>query len=194
MQIEVDNDAELKTALFEDTKMQELVLSYLNALDAQIDVIDSYQYESYDYIVAWEKVYNQRSSILKDMADTYGLTVGESYQEAFNDIVRNGKAVQQKTAAEEAINGLLESATWEPVDDGYCHYYMYQAIIEKTTEYDFKNVSINVGFYDADDVRTESYANAQSWKKGDKVKFEAYSGEVEAQRIEATVEYYEIAE
>lgn len=45
--------------------------------------------------------------------------------------------------------------------------------------------------YDADGVRTESYASANSWKAGDKVKFEAYSTEGPVERVEATIDFFE---
>lgn len=192
VQTEIDNDAELKGALFEDTKMQEAVISYLNSLDDQMNVLNTNQYGSVSFNEEWAKAYDRRTAILKNMVDTYGLAVGDKYKSDFAELIANGTAVEKKNKADEAINGLIAGATWEKVDDGFGHF-TYTAIVENTTEYDFESVSLIVSLYDADDVKTEAYANTQIWKKGDKVKFEAW-GEVDAQRVEGNVQYYDIAE
>ena len=191
IQVEIDNDAELKAAQFEDSKMQELVLEYLNSLDDQIAVLDNYRIGTTDYYTAWEKAYNNRSKIIKELVDDYGLTVGDQYKDSFDELIANGTNVTNKEASDQAINEMLNAASWEKEDLGYGNY-KYTAVIENTTEFDLKNVSIVLNLFDADDIKTETYANAQTWRKGEKVKFEAWGNGVDAARIEAIIQYYSI--
>ena len=81
IQAEIDNDAQLKSAKFDDSKMQEAVLAYVNSLDAQMEVLDNTQYQSVDFFEKWQPAYDKRSALLKALVDNYGLTVGEKYQE-----------------------------------------------------------------------------------------------------------------
>ena len=193
VQAEIDNDAELKDAKFEDSKMQETVIAYLNSLDAQMEVLNQNEYGSWDYIEAWSKAYDKRSQILKTMVDEYGLKVGDKYKDDLADIVANGTSVSKKAGIEDALNTLFKNAKWEKKDDGYgsC---TYVAVIKNTTYYNFKTVSLNVGVYDKDDVKTDNYASVNNWKKGEKAKFEVYTDDIDVDRLEAVVDWYELAE
>lgn len=193
VQAEIDNDAELKDAKFEDSKMQETVIAYLNSLDAQMEVLNQNEYGTWDYIEAWSKAYDKRSQILKTMVDEYDLKVGDKYKDEFADIVANGTAVSKKAGIEDALNTLFKNAKWEKKDDGYgsC---TYVAVIKNTTDYNFKTVSLNVGVYDKDDVKTDNYASVNNWKKGEKAKFEVYTDDIDVDRLEAVVDWYELAE
>lgn len=192
IQTEIDADAQLKDRQFESTEMQEDVLAYLNSLDAQMDVVNNYSSSGLEFYEKWNEAYDNRTTILKTLSDEYGLSVDGEYKAEFEKILTDGTNAIENASKKEAIEGIVSGASWESVDDGF-GYYTYTAIVENTSEYDFKNVSIVVGLYDADGVRTETYANANSWKAGDKVKFEAYGNDVKADRVEATVSYYEVA-
>lgn len=193
VQTEIDNDAPLKERQFEDTKMQEDVLAYINALDESMTVLNTYAYGEEEYFTNWDKAYDQRTILLKKFHDDYSLTVSQTYQDDFDELLKNGNAAKNESDQKEAIDNLIANATWEPIDDGY-GYVTYTAVVENTSDYDFKDISLNIGLYDSDDVRSESYAGAQSWKKGEKVKFEVYTGDSDVQRIEATVNYFDTVE
>lgn len=190
VQAEIDAGSSLKGRQFENTKMQEDVLAYLNSLDAQMDVLTNYSSSSIEYYEKWTEAYNNRTAIIKKLADEYGLAVDGKYKADFDKIITDGTNAVENKSKEDAIEGLISGATWEAIDDGYGSI-TYTAVIENTTDYDFKNVLLIVGMYDADGVRTESYANANSWKAGDKVKFEAYSTEGLVERVEATIDFFE---
>jgi hypothetical protein len=192
IQVEIDNDSSLKDRQFENTQLQEDVLAYLNSLEAQIDVLESYSMADLEFYEAWQKAYDERSVLLKKFVDEYGFTVDDKYQDILDDLLANGTATEKENSQKEAIDSLLANAKWDKEDDGY-GYYTYTAVIENTTDYDYKDVSVILELYDSDDVKTETYASASNWEKGDKVKFEAF-GEVDTARIDATVEYYDVAE
>lgn len=191
VQAEIDADAELKTAQFEDSKMQEVVISYLNSLDDQLKVIEGNQYGSADFYKEWSKAYDKRTSIVKTLVDDYGLTVGDKYKEAFDQLVANGSSVVEKNTQKEAIQTLFMNAEWEKTSSGGS-YYQYTTVIENTTNYNFKGVSATVSLYDVDGVKTESSVYANTWSKGEKAKF-SLTSQTDAERVVATISYYNVA-
>lgn len=72
VEAELGVDEELRTAAFEDTELQKVVLSYLNALDGQIDCLDTYAFDSEEFYTKWQEVYDKRSQILATLVDEYG--------------------------------------------------------------------------------------------------------------------------
>ena len=191
IEAEIKNDEELKNARFKDSKMQQDVITYLNLLDDQLKVTEDYSQSSADYYEEWNKVYDKRSAQLKKLVDNYGLEVGEKYKDDFNDLIKNGKSVAEKTRYEDAINTLIQGANIEKSDDGY-GLYTYTAVVENTSGISFSNVSLTLALYDADDIKAEEiYADTSSWAPGEKVKFEAMS-DVDAARVVASVSSYDV--
>ena len=187
----IKNDEELKNARFKDSKMQQDVITYLNLLDDQLKVTEDYSQSSADYYEEWNKVYDKRSAQLKKLVDNYGLEVGEKNKDDFNDLIKNGKSVAEKTRNEDAINSLIQGANFEKSDDGY-GLYTYTAVVENTSGISFSNVSLTLALYDADDIKAEEiYADISSWAPGEKVKFEAMS-DVDAARVVASVSSYDV--
>ena len=191
IEAEIKNDKELKNARFKDSKMQQDVITYLNLLDDQLKVTEDYSQSSSDYYEEWNKAYDKRSAQLKKLVDNYGLEVGEKYKDDFNDLIKNGKSVAEKTRHEDAINSLIQGANFEKSDDGY-GLYTYTAVVENTSGISFSNVSLTLALYDADDIKAEeTYADTSSWAPGEKVKFEAMS-DVDAARVVASVSSYDV--
>lgn len=191
IEAEIKNDKELKNARFKDSKMQQDVITYLNLLDDQLKVTEDYSQSSSDYYEEWNKVYDKRSAQLKKLVDNYGLEVGEKYKDDFNDLIKNGKSVAEKTRYEDAINSLIQGANFEKTDDDY-GLYTYTAVVENTSGISFSNVSLTLALYDADDIKAEeTYADTSSWAPGEKVKFEAMS-DVDAARVVASVSSYDV--
>lgn len=191
IEAEIKNDKELKNARFKDSKMQQDVITYLNLLDDQLKVTEDYSQSSADYYEEWNKVYDKRSAQLKKLVDNYGLEVGEKYEDDFNDLIKNGKSVAEKTRYEDAINSLIQGANFEKSDDGY-GLYTYTAVVENTSGISFSNVSLTLALYDADDIKAEeTYADTSSWAPGEKIKFEAMS-DVDAARVVASVSSYDV--
>ena len=74
LQAEIDADSPLKNRQFEDSKLHENVISYINVLDESMDVLANYQYQSAEYYEHWEDVYDKRTQILKTFVDKYGIS------------------------------------------------------------------------------------------------------------------------
>ena len=105
------------------------------------------------------------------------MKVDAKSQDALDNLVRNCKSVQEKNKADQAINSLISSATFEKTPDEYGgSYYTYSAVIENISGISFGNVSLVLALYDADGVKAEgTYASTSSWAAGEKVRFEATS-------------------
>lgn len=189
---EIDSDTPLKDRQFEDSQLQEDVLAYINSLNDQIEVVDTYSITDPDYVTEVTKASDARAKLLKKFVEDYDMKVDPKFQKYMDDLVSQGTSVSKDEAEKEAINSLVANIQWE-TEENYGNY-TYIAVVENTTDYNFENVCLLVNFYDADDVKTESSAFASSWKKGEKVKFEAYGGEVAASRIDTTVQYYTVIE
>lgn len=188
---ELDVDKALRDRQFEDSKMQEDVLKYINKLDDSLKVLEEYPYDSYDYSEKWSAVYNERTQILKTFVESYGLTVSKDKQSTLDKLLTAGTAAKNKSERDDAINALFEKAEWEKVDKGY-GYYEYTATIANSTDYDYKGVSVVLALYDNEDVRAgEAYASINTWEKGEKARFEAGS-DIDAARVKAKVDYYTV--
>ncbi len=194
IQKEIDADSSLKDRQFEDSKLHELVLSYLNSLDKQVEVLNNYSSSSADFYTAWQKVYDERSTLLKKMVDDYGLTVDQSCQEDLDKIVANGNNASKKAGIESSLNSIASGATFDVANSGY-GWYEYTTVLENTTGYNFKHVSFVVALYDESGVKAEElYAYTDGWKKGEKVKFDAGTSKLSTTNIKATLSYYELEE
>ena len=97
------------------------------------------------------------------------MKVDAKSQDALDNLVRNCKSVQEKNKADQAINSLISSATFEKTPDEYGgSYYTYSAVIENISGISFGNVSLVLALYDADGVKAEgTYASTSSWAAGE---------------------------
>lgn len=120
-----------KDRQYQDSKLQEVAISYINSVSDQISVLDTYSYGSTEFYEKWEEVYNKRTTIIKELADNYSLALDENHQSVLDDLVKDGGVAAQKSAADEAINSLISNATFEQTDEGYGNY-TYSAVIENT--------------------------------------------------------------
>lgn len=95
------------------------------------------------------------------------MKVDAKSQDALDNLVCNGKSVQEKNKADQAINSLISSATFEKTPDEYGgSYYTYSAVIENTSGISFGNVLV-LALYDADGVKAEeTYTSTSSWAAG----------------------------
>lgn len=183
----------LKDRQFEDSKLQEKVVAYVNTLDDSLEVLEKNGLSDTDFYTKWYEVLDERTALIKEFVDDYGLAVKPKYQDVLDELVATGAGATERRESKDAINSLVTSATWDKIDEGYGSY-TYVAVIENSTEFDFNDVNITLGLYDADGVRAaESYASTQKWNKGEKVRFEAY-GDVDAARVDAAVDFFDVAD
>lgn len=190
IQAELDELSQYETATFEDTKLQEKAIKYINILK------DSYENANYylsdkDYD-KWQEYIDQRAVLIKDFVDNYGLTVSDKYQSNLDEFISNGKSVETKSAQEEAINKLVDSLNFKmSEDDGY-GWKTYTATLENTSDYDISDLGLEINLLDKEGTIIGSeYANANNVKKGQKAKLE-FSTDEDFDKLETTISYYEV--
>lgn len=189
IQTELDAVEEYKTATFEDSILQEKALKYINILN---DCLENVEYfnatDGYD---KWLDVYNQRTIILKDFADNYGLTVSDKYKTNLDELVANGKAAGEEANKKEAMQKIVDKIEFElKEDDGY-GWKTYGAVIDNTSDYDIESISIDVSLLDKDGVIVGTqYTSADNVSKGQKAKIE-FSTDKEFDRMELILNWFE---
>lgn len=190
IQAELDELTPYETAQFEDTKLQEKAIRYINCLKDSKEHIEYYFSDNYEENEKWYDIYNTRSVLIKDFVENYGLTVSKKYQNTLNEFLTNGKSVESQEDKEKAMKKLVDSLEFKQVkDDGY--WKTYQATLNNTSEYDIKYVSIDISLLDKNGtiIGTE-YANAENVSKGKKALLE-FNTDEEFSKIEMILDYYE---
>lgn len=190
IKVEIENDAILKEKVFEDTKLQKLVLEYLNALDDQLDAVHSTDILTSN--VKFNDALNVRSSLLKTFVNDYNFKVNRKYEQDLKEMLKTGDKADEAKKQKEALTQLLTNIKWD-TQKLYDTHYEYTAVVENTSDYSYNNISLVYAIYDSSDIKTETYGSINSWAKGEKIKLD-FGSEVEASRIDTTAEYYEIAE
>ena len=157
---------EYKDKKFEDDKLKELAITYINELKAtqkaaeeeNRDVFDSHQFKRYALLVS---INNIKEIPVKN-------------QKILKETLADGRKIKNNNAKQEAINNLISSVKFE-VDQEKSNQFSteYYAIVENTTEYNIDYVDLLVTLKDSDDVNYRTtYASQSNWKKGTKVRFE----------------------
>lgn len=182
-----------KDEKFEDSKLQEEAISYINLLNDHIEICDYIPVDYYGkYLEEFQPIYDGRSKIIQDMADNYGLTVSDKFQSNLDEFKTNSKLVQEKDAQEQAIDSMLSNITFEEVPDEYAgDWKTYQGVVENTTGSDFSTFAVNINLLNADGVIVETaYDQVSNFTNGAKAQFE-FSTDKEFTSTEVTVQYYE---
>lgn len=169
---ELDIIGKYKDEKFEDSKLQELAIKYINLLNQHKEACDyiTVDYEKYDE--EFQPIYNERSNVIKTMVEDYGMKVEEKHQGTLDDFLANSKLVSEQKAKEEEIDKMLSNIQFKETERSD-EWGTYQAVVENTTDIDFKTFNININLLDKDGVIVETaYDNVSAFSKGAKVRFE----------------------
>lgn len=105
-------DAELnqvekyQSSQFEDSKLQENAIAYINSLKDQREAAELYATDSEQFQQDWQKAYDKRTTLLKTFVDEYGLTVSSSCQDSLDKLVSHGKKVERDNNEKSAVESL----------------------------------------------------------------------------------------
>ncbi|NEG69935.1 hypothetical protein [Bifidobacterium choloepi] len=190
---EYSHTGSLKNVQFENGKLQEKTISYVNVLDDSRDVLDEYAFNSLDFSTAWTEAYDSRTAIIKEFVEDYGLTVSNGYQSTLNELVANGTAAAKSKHAEETLESLLSNVEFSCTPDEWSDYCTYEAVVENTSELSYKDITLSVSAYDSDGIKTEEYAGITTWAPGEKVKLTFWT-DVDVQKTDISISYYSVAD
>ena len=188
VQAELDIIEKYQNEKFENTKLQETLLKYINNLKAQIETVAYYGVDDIKYAQEWEALYGERTQIIDDFVKNYGLTVPEEYQSVLNEMLTNAKIVTEKENEEEVINAWIDSIVFEQTEDNY-GMKTYQAVVENTTGCNFQYINLHINMIDANGVVLQTaYSSFQNISAGAKVKFE-FMSDADFISTETTADY-----
>lgn len=185
-------DAELaqiskyKAEEFKSSKLQELAVSYINALNQQKNNINGHQdYESSAY-KKFNEAYDKRSLILVQLVKKYGLTVSDKYKDTLKDLEANGKDVTNLNKQQEQVDQIGKELVFNQVSDDY-GYKTYECVLTNTSDIDFEYYQVEVTLLDADGINIDTtYANVQNWKQGAKARFD-FSTDEDFAKLDYTI-------
>ncbi len=190
-ELEIDALSPYRSREFEDAKLQEAVLAYINLLEDMREVASTYDMDSYEGSKKWSELYAKRTQSLMNFVNDYGLTVDDKHAASLEEIVRKGNTNAEKSQETQAVEALVSSMVFEKQSDGY-GYYKYICTAQNTSEYDFEHFSVTLALYDSDGVKAdEAYASTNGWAPGEKVRFEAVS-DMDASEIKVSLSGYSI--
>lgn len=191
IQAELDAISKYKTMNFKSTKLQELAVSYINALNAQKKNVNGRTDYDSSAFTAWNTAYDKRSVILAELVKTYDLTVSDRYENELKDLMANGKDVKKSEKAQEQVDALKNALDFQQVDGDYEYtdYRNYEAVLENNSDIDFDYFNVEVTLLDAEGVNLDTtYANVSNWKPGTKARFE-FSTDDQFAKIEIKVSW-----
>lgn len=173
---------------FEDSKLQEYAISYINCLKQQKEAASyiTTAYETYDE--KWTEAYDNRSKLIMTFVNDYGLKVDEEHQAMLDELIANAKVVNEDEKIKTTIDSMMQNLTIEVTKDE-SGWKTYEAVLENNTGKDFDYFQITLNIYDSDKVQIDSlYDQMQNWKNGTKAKFE-FSTDKDFSSYDAKADY-----
>ena len=119
------------------------------------------------------------------------MTVDEKYQQTLKDFLTNSQLVESQEEVQAALEEMLQAAKFENVSDDGGGFKTYEAVIENTTQTDFKMIDFNINLLDEDGVIVETiYDQVGNFAKGAKAKISFYT-DIEFSSTQVTSSYWE---
>lgn len=190
IQAELDYVEKYQNEKFEDSSLQEIAVKYVNLLKQHKDACQYMTVDYNKYLEEFQPVYNERSKIISQLVNDYGMTVDEEYQQTLNDFLTNSQLVIEQENEEAAIQQMLDGIQFDEVDDNG-GYKTYQAVVENTTGIDFNTLNITINLLNSDGVIVETaYDNVSAFAQGAKVQFE-FMTDKEFTSTQVSVDWWE---
>lgn len=190
IQAELDYVEKYQNEKFEDSNLQEIAVKYVNLLKQHKDACQYMTVDYNKYLEEFQPVYNERSKIISQLVNDYGMTVDEEYQQTLNDFLTNSQLVIEQENEESAIQQMLDGIQFDEVDDNG-GYKTYQAVVENTTGIDFNTLNITINLLNSDGVIVETaYDNVSAFAQGAKVQFE-FMTDKEFTSTQVSVDWWE---
>ena len=191
---ELDQVEKYQSSQFEDSKLQESAIAYINALKDQRAAAEKYASDNDAFKQEWQKAYDKRTTLLKTFVEDYGMTVSSAYQEDLDKLISHGKKVENENNEKAAVEALANSIQVEFVEKYSVIY--GQATVTNNTGYSFDNINFEVELFDANGVKVEtSHMYATHWLAGETVVLDCYTSQKEVPAsFKVVTSYYKVSE
>lgn len=174
---------------FEDTKLQEKAVSYINLLKDQEEALTYINVDYIKYNEMWEKAYNARSLAIVDFINEYELTFPAKYEDTVKEFMTNAKLVEKNQQLESQVQQMADTIVFELVSKSY-GWADYEAVIENITDKTFETFNVDINLLDADGIILETaYAWVENFAPGKKAKLE-FSTDTAFESYEIVIDYY----
>lgn len=174
---------------FEDLKLQERAIAYINLLNMQKDALTYYSADYSRFSKMWEQAYNDRTQAIKVFIDEYDIKFNSKYDEIVSSIASNAKAADESDLLEEKVSEMVSMVNFKKVKTSYSYSY-YEYIIENITDKTFSSFSLDINLLDADGVIVDTeYVYVNNFSPKQKAKLE-FSTDVKFEKYEITADYY----
>lgn len=191
IEIEKEILADFKNRPFEDSKLQEKAISYINQLDEGLELLNTYGADS--FYQNWDSYYAKRTQTILDLTDNYSITFSDEHSSIIDEMRAHGKEVQEATDNKEALEVLFQNVVFEYEPAEYDEDYKnYVAVVENNTGFEISSINASVNIIDSEDVVVDNqYIYAENWKNGQKFRFE-FMTDKEVAKQDIQLDYYEI--
>lgn len=194
-QIEIDKfqEKDFANKKFDDNKLKELALSYINELDAGLKVAKESSTNSLQK--NWNEHFSKRTRLLVEINEEKRIPLTDEDQSTFKQLLNSGNEFKEQEAFDTKLEALLPTIQFnQKVQEFESSFKEYEAIVENTTGISMKSFSANV--YLEDDLGTRidtQYINAQDWAAGQKVTF-TFMTDKEFSKVTVSKNFVELAE
>lgn len=190
IQLELDEVESYIDKKFEDSKLQELAISYINELNNGLNIADTYG--STDFYQNYSSHYDNRNHLLQLINSIVDIPVKNTEQ--LKELLAQGKTVAETSEKEKALRNLISNIEFS-IDENKTNQFTtyYSAVVENTTNYTINNLQLSINLLDADEVTVDTtYAYAKNWKSGTKTKLEFMVFDEQISGYEVTLDYFDV--
>ena len=189
---ELDKIEQYRTGLFQDAKLQERALAYINLLHDQLDSLAYISADYEKYTDMWSTSYDKRTQMITDFISDYKLEFPAQYVETVSDMMTNAKIVTEKNELDTKVQQMVDALQFELVQNDY-GFKTYRATIENITDKTFTDFFVDVSLINADGVmiRTE-YASVENLAPGQKAYIE-FMTDADFATYELSLNFYDVA-
>ena len=170
--IELNAIGDYSNRKFADSTLQEKVIIYINLLKEQKESLTYYTSDYVKFSDLWEEARLKRTQQIAAFINEYNLKFPSRYDENVKDIMDSSKVANERDVLKEKIEKMRSSIQFNLTKDEYGFKY-YEALIENTTDKDFKSFIIYIKLTDNSGVVVDTQAaSLQDFKAGQTSKAE----------------------
>lgn len=187
--VELDKLEDFVSQPFEDTKLQEKAVSYINLLKDQEEALTYVNVDYEKYAEMWQEAYDARSLAIVDFINEYELTFPAKYEDTVKEFMTNAKLVEERQQLDAQVQQMADAIVFELASKSY-GWADYEAITENITDKTFEFFGVDISLLDADGVILESaYASVDNFSPGQKAKLE-FSTDTAFESYKIVPDYY----
>lgn len=167
--IELASIAEYRNASFEDGKLQEAAISYINVLEDSKEAAELIPIDYEEYSSKWEKAYNERSKAISSFVSEFGLTVDEAHQNILDDFIGTAQKVIADEELQVKIDAMFDALNFQFSETSYS-YKTYTATLSNNTGATFDYILLTIDLLDeSGTILEQAYASTDMLADGSSI-------------------------